>query len=346
MTMNIRPRGNRWQARVTVAGQSVSKTFTARSDAERWARHQQVLMERGEWTPPASAVTLADVITRYEQQVLPLKRGAAQEKYILRAWKSSPLGQRRIDAIKPADIAQARDRRMEEVSPTSVRRYLDTLSGVFQVAIRDWELITSNPVGSIRKPSSGRARDRRVLPEEAERIVAATRSTDLPAIVALALQTAMRRGEILDLRWSHIDFTTRTALLPLTKNGEPRTVPLTRKAVEVLRGVPRGSDDRVFRKNGTSLSECFRRAAQRAREAYERERLAAGASPAEVERDKFLRDIRLHDCRHERVSNLVESGFNLAEVAAVSGHKTLACLKRYTHVKPAHLVARLDLLSA
>ncbi|WP_211169034.1 tyrosine-type recombinase/integrase [Aromatoleum toluvorans] len=303
-------------------------------------------MERGEYEPPRPAVTLAEAIDRYEREVLPSKRGAAQERYTLKAWRASALGRCSLATIKAADVAQARDKRLQEVSSGSVRRYLDTLSAVFEVAARDWEIVTANPVRAIRKPPNGRPRERRLLPGELERIIAASESPDFPAIVTLAAETAMRRSEILGLEWRYVDLRKRLVTLPLTKNGDSRTVPLTRKAVEVLSTLPRRIDGRVFDKNGTSLSGAFQRAVLRARRSYERERSEAGATAAEIGQDGYLCDLRLHDLRHERVSALVEGGFSLIEVAAISGHKTMQCLKRYSHVRPTHLVAKLDVMGS
>lgn len=344
---NIRQRGDKWQARVTVSGETVTKTFSQRADAEKWARHQQVSMERGEYLPSVAAtVTLAEVIERYEREVLPSKRGRGAERYVLAAWRKSVLGKRTLASIKPSDIAQARDRRLKEVSPSSVRRYLDILSGIFAAAIRDWELVSENPVKAIRKPANAKARTRRLLPGELDRIIAATESPDLPAIVTLAVESAMRRSEILGLEWRHIDLRKRFAHLPLTKNGEARTVPLSVKAVETLAALPRRIDGKVFCKNGTSLSGAFQRAVRRARVAYEKERVAQGATEAEVAQDLYLLDLRLHDLRHECVSRLVEGGFNLIEAAAVSGHRTMSCLKRYSHIRAEHLIEKLDALPA
>lgn len=344
---NIRQRGDKWQARVTVDGETATKSFTRRADAVKWCQHQQVAMERGEYQKAPQLVTLANAIERFEREILPTRRGANAEGYILKAWKTSPLASRPINSIKPADIAMARDKRLQEVSSGSVRRYLDTLSGVFTVAIRDWEIAQSNPVRAIKRPANGRPRERRLLVGELERIKAASgASPDLETIIVLATETAMRRSEILGLEWRHIDLGKRLAHIPLTKNGESRTVPLTTTAAKAVSALPRRIDGKVFQKNGTSLSDAFQRAVRRARKAYEAERIADGASAAQIEQDTYLCGLRLHDLRHERISALVEGGFNLIEVAAVSGHKTMQCLKRYAHVRTEHLIGKLDQLSA
>lgn len=340
---NIRQRGDKWQARVTVGGVTATKSFTRRADALKWSQHQRVAMERGDYQKAGSLATLSEAIKRYILEVLPARRGAAQEMYILDYWRTSTLGGRPLASIKPADVAAERDKRLQEVSSGSVRRYLDSLSGVFSVAIRDWEIATTNPVRAIRKPANGRARERRLMPGELERVKeAASEAPDLPAIITLAVETAMRRSEILGLEWRNIDLSKRVAYLPLTKNGSSRTVPLTTTAVRVLTALPRRIDGKVFEKNGTSLSGAFQRAVKRARKTYEAERIAGGASARELEQDNYLCGLRLHDLRHERISTLVEGGFNLVEAAAVSGHLTMQCLKRYAHVRPEHLIEKLD----
>ena len=344
---NIRQRGDKWQARVTVDGVTATKSFTRRTDALKWSQHQQVLMERGDYQKAGSLTTLSEAINRYIVEVLPTRRGASQEKYILAYWQAAALGSRPLASIKPADVAAERDKRLQEVSSGSVRRYLDSLSGVFSVAIRDWQIASINPVRAIRKPANGRPRERRLMHGELERVIAAaSEAPDLPAIITLAVESAMRRSEILGLEWRHIDLSKRLAYLPLTKNGSSRTVPLTTTAVQVLTALPRRIDGKVFQKNGTSLSGAFQRAVQRARKSYEAERLASGASAKELEQDNYLCGLRLHDLRHERISTLVEGGFNLVEAAAVSGHLTMQCLKRYAHIRPEHLIEKLDRMAA
>lgn len=133
----------------------------------------------------------------------------------------------------------------------------------------------------------------------------------------------MRRGELLDLRWKHIDFEQRVAHLPLTKNGESRDIPLSRRAVETLFDMLQSENrtsDRAFPISGNAV-----------RLAFERLRSRAGLS-----------DLRFHDLRHEAISRLFEKGLNTVEVSAISGHKELRMLSRYVHLRAADLVKRLD----
>jgi integrase len=138
--------------------------------------------------------------------------------------------------------------------------------------------------------------------------------------VALAIETGMRRGELLALQWSNVDLERRIAFLPITKNGESRGVPLSTRAVATLRGLPASSNGRVFGELTTdALKQSFKRAARR-----------AGIS-----------GLRFHDLRHEATSRFFEKGLNVMEVASVTGHKTLQMLKRYTHLSVTDLATRL-----
>ena len=129
----------------------------------------------------------------------------------------------------------------------------------------------------------------------------------------------MRRSEIAELRWEHMNIKACTVRLPLTKNGEARTVPLSSAARDVLRALPRRLDGSVFGLRAKTITEAFEWAVQKA----------------------GIEDLTFHDLRHEAVSRLFERGLNPMQVAAISGHKTLQMLKRYTHLRAEDLVALL-----
>ena len=130
----------------------------------------------------------------------------------------------------------------------------------------------------------------------------------------------MRQGEIVHLRWEHIDLTRRTAHLPDTKNGEPRTVPLSRAAIETLRALPRSLHGDVFPGLTTeAIKRSFSRATRRAQ----------------------IVDFRFHDLRHEATTRLFERGLNIMEVSSVTGHKDLRMLRRYTHLRAEDLAQKL-----
>ncbi len=126
----------------------------------------------------------------------------------------------------------------------------------------------------------------------------------------------MRRSEIRGLRWEHVDLVRRTAYLPVTKT-EPRTVPLSPRALEILRGLPRRIDGLVF--PACDIAHQFAAACERA----------------------GIENLHFHDLRHEATSRLFERGLGIQEVAAITGHRTWQMLARYTHPKAEDIAAKL-----
>ena len=143
--------------------------------------------------------------------------------------------------------------------------------------------------------------------------------------ITWAIETAMRRGEIAAMRWEHLDRQARVLLIPETKNGTPREVPLSTVALQVLDSLPRRLDGRVWTMRPDSISQAFERVCRLA---------SAGKATG-------IKGLTFHDLRHEATSRLFEKGLNPMEVAAITGHKTLQMLKRYTHLKAKDLVERL-----
>lgn len=240
-------------------------------------------------------------------------------------------------ALTPKIIANYRDRRLRVVSDSTVRNELNIISAAYKVANREWGIPAANPVSQIKRPSSGRERKRRISEAEIEAIIQHSKTREFPNFLRLAVATGMRRGEIIRLRWQDIDIGRRLAYLSDTKNGEDRVVPLSSEALAVLQGMPRRIDGRLFSLEPRGFSKAMRKSVIRARQAYEADCAAAGFLPD----PEFLNDIHLHDARHEAVSSFFERGLDVMEVASISGHKTLSCLKRYTHMRAERLAKKL-----
>jgi integrase len=226
--------------------------------------------------------------------------------------------------LTSAKIAKYRDERLQEIKPSTVVRELAYFSSIINHARREWGLNTPNPVLGVRKPAQPQGRNR-VLTYDEERILLeacspiANRNIYTKPFVIIAIETAMRRGEILSLRWESINYKTRTAYLALTKNGESRRVPLSTRAIETLQLLPRSIDGRVFPINFAALETNFKRAVIRAK----------------------LTDLRIHDLRHTAATRLSEKLPNLLELSAVTGHRSLAMLKRYYHPNAEQLAIKI-----
>ena len=164
---------------------------------------------------------------------------------------------------------------------------------------------------------------------ELDRIVSASESPVLSDIIRFALETGMRRSELAGMTRTLVDLKKRTVTLPETKNGEKRIVPLSMEALRILSTLSRRIDGKVWGMEPDSITQAFIRALTRARATYEKECEEKGEKP----NSSFLADLTFHDLRHEATSRFFEKGLNPMQVAAITGHKTLQMLKRYTHLK-------------
>ncbi len=184
----IRKRGTRWQAQVRLKGHApTTKTFTHRADAEAWGRQQEVAIERGEIPSVRKSLrtyALADLLTKYEAEVTPKKRGAASELYRLKTLRASAIASMTLDKLTASILAGHRDQRSLVVSASSVKRELAILQHCLEVARKEWGVpLPQNPMGAIRKPQSAKARTRRLTSDDAQKLAQGLQKTLQQAIV-------------------------------------------------------------------------------------------------------------------------------------------------------------------
>lgn len=346
-----------WRARIRVKGfPDQSRTFELREDAVKWARATERELETAGFVDrrEAESTLLRSVLERYMGEVTPKKKSAEMETVKIRMLLAdSVLPKLKMTAINTTTIAAWRDRRAEQVGPSSVIRELGILSAILNHARREWNIHIENPIRDVRRPPTPKARDRRLSAQEEIYLLAALsepgrnaqgtfkkggcRNPWLAPLVQLAIETAMRKGEMLTMQWHHVDLERQVAHLPETKNGDARDVPLSTRAVAILQSLPRSKDDHVFPITSMAAKLGFTRAVKRAQAKYQHDQADAGkrASPA------FLHDLHFHDLRHEAISRLAEKLTNVLELSAVSGHRDLRMLKRYYHPKAEDLAKKL-----
>ena len=303
---------------------SVSRTFTSLATAKRWASTTEADMERNLHVVIPDKTLLRELLDRYEEDVSPQHKSHQVEKYRLKTLKRY-LGDQRVSTLSPALLCKYRDIRLKVVSPASLKRELVILSSVLNTAIKEWGInLQQIPVSMVSLPKIGNGRDRRLEQGEEEKLLSA--SDELKRIIIVALETGMRRGEILNIKKSHIDFVRQTLLIPITKTDTPRTIRLSSRAVEALREQLRGSQNvlpirevALFSYTPKNLTQAFRRFC----------------------RKHGLENLHFHDLRHEATSRFFEKGLNPVEVATITGHKDTRMLMRYTHLRAEDLVKRL-----
>ena len=310
-----------WRARVRRDGISRTKTFPKKTDAAHWAMETERSIALG--LPQGDdGATLGSILKRYAREITPLKKSAPQESIRIRRLCRSGLVAVRITDLRPSHIAQYRDQRLKQVSASTCRLDLCLISHALDTARKEWGYHLGNPVSDIRKPSLPKGRDRRLEGDEEQRLLDACRQSTnhwLLPLVCFALETAMRRGELLALEWKDVHVDQGWVHLSDTKNGSPRDVPLSPKAKAILTELPHDLSGRVFPVHFEALKSAWRRLLGRS----------------------GVVSLRFHDLRHEATSRFFEKGLNVMEVAAITGHRDLRMLQRYTHLRAEDLALKL-----
>ena len=326
---SIQNRGDRWRAVIRRANRpTMVKSFPRKVDAEVWARQIEGQIDRGivAEIKAAQNATMEELFERYAAVTKNIKRNAVHERFTLKLL-SRHFGHLKLADLGVRDVVEFRDLRLADGrSAATVTNNLHLLSAVVQMATTEWGFeIPYNPVRKVKKPKVNNARDRRLELDELERLLAAADELDEPemrCLIILAVRTAMRIGELLALEWENIHWTKRQAYLPMTKNGEVRKVPLDRQAIIAFQSLDPKSKGKVITKWKNSHS--FVRPWQR------------------LMRKAGIKGLNFHDLRHEATSRMAESGMSLLQISAITGHKSFAMLKRYTHFKTEDLAAELD----
>lgn len=290
---------------------SISRTFNTKSEGERWALTVESSMGIGVYVDNRESLstTLFECLERYASEVVPLKKGAKRDLVRVKFWQREPLSAKGIGTIKQADVAKWRDARIASgLSGSTVTKDLALLSHVFTIAIKEWGFPLTNPVMMIRKPKADLGRDRRLHDGEEQRLLDAA-NPELRAFIIIAIETAMRRGEIHYLKRSWIRG--RVAYLPDTKNGSARAVPLSVRALEAISTLPLRINGSLWEFDIDTYTKSFVRLCK----------------------SLGIYGLRLHDLRHEATSRLFEKGLDVMQVKSITGHKSLQMLSRYTHLK-------------
>jgi integrase len=312
----------KWKCQVRKAGYPTqTRSFDLRATAVAWGHEVETTMNRGAFAGSTSKqhITVRDILERYltEESVKKAYSAAdlSRSKPLMAA-----LGPYHVHKLTHTHLADYKRSRLVVRSSQTVTHELNLLHRAFVIASTEWGVILPNGVPRTSRPALPRSNGTRVRPSQLELIVQSTGSEQLKHIVPLAVETAMRRSELLGIRWENIDLSRRSIYLDATKNGLSRTVPLSPRALKVLQSMPQALKGPVFTLAASSVTQAFQRAVERA----------------------GIDHVRFHDLRHEATSRLFERGLNVIEVARITGHITLSMLDRYTHLDVRGLVEKLE----
>ena len=321
---NIRKRHGKFQAQIRREGVGpIYKTFTNRKDAVVWVRGIEARIDAGEINVSApKAIILADLLIRYSQEVTPAKKGRdAEQRRLSRLIKDS-ICKTPLSKLTSTKIAEFRDRRVND-GVRAAQYDLILIKHCIKIARLEWGVpMPTNPVEGVRIPNGIKRRERRLRNGEYDALEKAAQScknTLVWPMVDFAIETGMRRSEILGLRWENLSDQKRIASLPDTKNGSKRDVPLTQKAAKIIASLSTRKDN-VFPTTDYAIRHAWDRLVRRA----------------------GIEDLRFHDLRHEAVSRFFEMGLSVPEVALISGHKDYRMLARYTHMTAENVLDKLS----
>lgn len=297
---NIAKRGDKWRVAVCIDRQRMTKTFATKRECVAWANEmeQKGILQRH---------TLRDALRQYKP-IAEAHKGSQAELSRLAQLEKMECVDRPLDQITPKMISAYRDKRLKEVAPVSVRREFIILSAVFRTAVEDWHWLHESPMESVKRPATSQARRRGIAQHEIDAILEELAKTRQGPQVAqmfrLSLETGMRLGEIISLRWP--DVSEKAVALRDTKNGDARKVPLSLAARDIITAREKLDPTDVFTLSAHVASKCFQRA-----------RDAAGHP-----------EVHFHDARAEAITRLSKK-LDVLQLARMIGHRDIKSLLHY-----------------
>lgn len=333
----ITKREKSWFAQVRRKGhKSISKSFPTKTLATEWARKIEREMDTMDFKDgrTLSSITLSDLIKRYAEEIGAIKPFGRNKAAVLESLK------RDIGAVSMSGLTtdrlmeHVRKRQAEGAGGVTIAVELTYLGSVLKAAKQLWKLpVDLEAISGARAnmkymglSTKSAERDRRPTKEEIEQICkwfrdkGARQKVPMPDIILFAIETAMRAGEIIGLRWVDLNEADRTIIIrdrkhPQEKKGNDQEVPLLGEAFAIVKRQPKPESvtetDRIFPIMDGTISSLFPRACNALK----------------------IEDLRFHDLRHEGVSRLFEQGYTIEQVALVSGHRDWKMLSRYVQLK-------------
>ena len=323
----IYKRGNSWCVGFTMNGRRVRETVgPSKKVAEKVLSLRMTEVLENRYFPPnrqLGRMPFNEFAETYLERVVPLMKSIRTERDRVKRWMrqfaTRPLGQ-----ITRAEIEAWRRERMSKCRPATINRDLSRLRHMLNIAV-EWELLEESPMQGIKFLRENNARTRYLSLEECQRLIASCMAPHIRAMVSVALHSGMRLGEILNLRWYDLDFSSGFILVRDSKNGESRHVPMDATLFALFRAYPhRLGTDLVFSS-------------------------PAGGHIVDV-RTGFLNsckragliDLHFHDLRHTFASQFVMSGGDLYILKEILGHKSITMTQRYAHLSPTYKIKAID----
>ena len=318
-----------YRARIRLRGLPfISETFPTRREALVWASKMEGEMRQGRYfgRTESKEHTFGELVDRFLERTVHTNAKSFVKYRMQLLWWKKRLEEYFLCNISPSVVSECKERLLKERTPrgtfrsqSTANRYLAALSTAFTIAVREWNWLKENPVSKVSRYKEGKPRERFLSKEEIETLLSSCKTSLSPylyPVTLFAVCTGARKGEILNLKWQDVDFSRNTATFRDTKNGEDRTIPLSPILVSCLLEEKKKRvilSPYVFPSNDGKKPADIR-----------------GAWEGAIKRAGL--DICFHTLRHTAASHLTMGGASAIEVGAVLGHKTLAMVKRYSHL--------------
>ena len=312
----IRKHGDKWQSLVRISGHpQLAKSFASKTDERQLAISTELkIMREDAGVLKIKYPYFKDIALRYINEVSTTKRSFKKERYLIMALMNESWAEYPIDKIKPAIIAKYRDKKANSISGSSINRSLDAISTIFTQCKKEWGYPVDNPVLSIRRPKKAAPRNRRFSDAEIHKLVKGNRTSEvMRTLIQIALETGMRVGEIKNISHDHLKDS--TLYIPVAKT-EPRTIPLTPRAVTLIKNAKL-----PFKLSVDAIGKQFKRLCKH----------------------YGIKGAVFHDLRHQSLSNfMLHRKLNVGETMLVAGHKDPRMLLRiYNNLKVADVAKKL-----
>lgn len=320
--------GDRYKAVVRLKGHSAAaRTFDTRMAAIRWAEEKEHELKHKHDGRILRGKTLKDAFDRYRKEISPRKAGQRWEEVRLLKLAKLPMAYRQLASLHADDLQAWVD--TTHLSAGSIRREFTLVRSVLKVARKRWKWIEHDPVKDVELPADPPSRERRIHDEEVEQVLTALGydpdakvrgcAWELGQAFQLALETAMRRGEIWALDWVNVFLDRRVLILPKTKNGDRRHIPLSLTAVEILKRMGEKKQGPVFQTRKESAETIWRAKLKKA----------------------GIEDLHFHDTRHEACTRLAKR-VSVLDLARIIGHRDLNSLMIYYNATAEEIALQLD----
>ncbi|MDY6918635.1 MAG: site-specific integrase [Pseudomonadota bacterium] len=318
-----RLKSKKYLAEVRKAKQYKSKTFSSKVQAMAWAAQVEQALDANN---SIAGKTVGDAFTRYRDEVSPSRKGQRSEINRLNKFLRHPISNLLLSDINQIHIYDWIEESLTSIKSSSVNRYLNLMSGVFEQAKR-WNWTNNNPIRGIKRPKNPQPRDRRISDKEIEKILDAlgfdgetvtTHKQIIAVAFLLAIETALRQSELWKLTWEDVYLNKRFIRLHETKNGTKRDVPLSTEAVRLLTLLSPKEEGKVFASNQASSGTIFRRCLKQT----------------------GIQNLTFHDTRHEALTRLARK-LEVLDLARMVGHKDPRSLMIYYNATAEEIAARL-----